>query len=628
VLRANDVHADRNLSLSASMRLLRGGLSILIAATGVGLDPALAQVGTAFTYQGRLADGGVPANGSYDIQLKLWNAASGGGQVGSTVTLGNVNVAAGLFTVSVDFGTSAFTGARRWLEIGVAPGGSGGPFTTLAPRQELTPVANALYASNAATIAGLACQDGEVPKWSGSAWGCGSDADTNSGGSVTSVGSGAGLTGGPVTGSGTLAVAPGGIVSSMLADGAVGASQIDPSQVQRRLAAICPPGVYLRGANADGSVLCDSFKVPPTITTVDDPPANLVGLYTSIAIGADGLPVISYRDSTAGALKVAKCADAACTGATLTTVDDPPANLVGFYTSIAIGADGFPVISYYDVTASSLKVAKCVNAACTGASTITTVDDQPANVVGWYTSIAIGADGFPVVSYFDQTAGSLKVAKCSNGACTGTSTITTVDDLPAGSVGEFTSIAIGSDGFPVVSYVDGSTASLKVAKCGDAACAGVTTFATVDDPANVVGAFSSLALGTDGFPVIAYFDGSAGSLKVAKCVSAGCTGASIITTVDDPLNTVGQHASLAIGADGLPVISYRDFSAKSLKVAKCVNAACTGASILGTLDDPTNLVGEHSSIAIGQDGLPVISYLDATAFSLKVAKCNKASCAP
>jgi hypothetical protein len=89
---------------------------------------------------------------------------------------------------------------------------------------------------------------------------------------------------------------------------------------------------------------------------------------------------------------------------------------VGAYTSIVIGTDGFPVISYRDNTAFSLKVAKCVNAACTGASTLTTIDD-PANIVGYYTSIAIGSDGFPVISCQDGTPGTLKVVKCNKDSC-------------------------------------------------------------------------------------------------------------------------------------------------------------------------------------------------------------------
>ena len=61
-------------------------------------------------------------------------------------------------------------------------------------------------------------------------------------------------------------------------------------------------------------------------------------------------------------------------------------------------------------------MARCANAACTGVATITTVDD-PDNDVGSYTSIAIGTDGLPVISYYDYTAGALKVAKCGTRSC-------------------------------------------------------------------------------------------------------------------------------------------------------------------------------------------------------------------
>lgn len=61
-------------------------------------------------------------------------------------------------------------------------------------------------------------------------------------------------------------------------------------------------------------------------------------------------------------------------------------------------------------------MAKCANPACTGSATITTVDD-PANDVGDYSSIDIGADVLPVISYYDATAGVLKVAKCGAPSC-------------------------------------------------------------------------------------------------------------------------------------------------------------------------------------------------------------------
>jgi hypothetical protein len=101
-------------------------------------------LGTAFTYQGRLTDGGSLANGEYDFQFTLYDAASNGTQVGSMFPKENITVTDGLFTVELDFGNDIFTGDARYLEIGVRPGASGGLFTTLSPRQALTPAPYAL----------------------------------------------------------------------------------------------------------------------------------------------------------------------------------------------------------------------------------------------------------------------------------------------------------------------------------------------------------------------------------------------------------------------------------------------------------------------------------------------------
>src|SRR5437588_7554639 len=103
-------------------------------------SPALAQ-STMFTYQGRLQDTGTPANGSYDLQLTLWDAPSGGTQQPQpspvTVTRTSVLVTGGIFTAQLDFGANAFPGADRFLEIGVRPAG-GASFTILSPRQQTT----------------------------------------------------------------------------------------------------------------------------------------------------------------------------------------------------------------------------------------------------------------------------------------------------------------------------------------------------------------------------------------------------------------------------------------------------------------------------------------------------------
>jgi hypothetical protein len=89
---------------------------------------------TAFSYQSSLTVKGQPANGPYDFELKLYDAATGGHQMGQTQTASNVHVDNGSFAVFLDFG-HVFAGGSHYLEVGVRPGGSSNPFTTLAPRQ-------------------------------------------------------------------------------------------------------------------------------------------------------------------------------------------------------------------------------------------------------------------------------------------------------------------------------------------------------------------------------------------------------------------------------------------------------------------------------------------------------------
>jgi len=63
---------------------------------------------TAFTYQGRLVDGGQPANGAYDLQFALSSEPAEGGYLGSTLSIAPVLISNGLFMVTLDFGGGLF----------------------------------------------------------------------------------------------------------------------------------------------------------------------------------------------------------------------------------------------------------------------------------------------------------------------------------------------------------------------------------------------------------------------------------------------------------------------------------------------------------------------------------------
>ncbi|MBN1391584.1 MAG: hypothetical protein JW947_02145 [Sedimentisphaerales bacterium] len=110
-----------------------------------------ASIGTAFTYQGQLYDANHIAYGVYDFQFKLFNASVGTTQLGPDVNKPNVDVIDGYFTVELDFGSGIFDGSIAWLEIGVRQGELDDPngYTTLSPRQEVTPTPYAIYAESA-----------------------------------------------------------------------------------------------------------------------------------------------------------------------------------------------------------------------------------------------------------------------------------------------------------------------------------------------------------------------------------------------------------------------------------------------------------------------------------------------
>src|SRR5205809_4323258 len=110
-----------------SIRSIAIAFAMLLA-----LSTALGQT-SSFTYQGRLTDGGTAANGNYDLQFAVFDSLIGGAQIGSTQTLNTVAVSNGVFTVTLDFGASSFSGANRFLEISARPSG-GGSFTLLTPR--------------------------------------------------------------------------------------------------------------------------------------------------------------------------------------------------------------------------------------------------------------------------------------------------------------------------------------------------------------------------------------------------------------------------------------------------------------------------------------------------------------
>lgn len=157
----NDIHylrldvrlaPDYSESLMICLRFALPGLRAAAVLMLLGImtrHTMAAPLGTAFTYQGQLTDGGLPANGSYDLQMSLWDSPTNGHFLSHALLLSGVPITNGFFTTQLDFGDIPFNGDAVWLRVGVKTNGAVTPFKLLTPRQWLSPTPYALWAASA-----------------------------------------------------------------------------------------------------------------------------------------------------------------------------------------------------------------------------------------------------------------------------------------------------------------------------------------------------------------------------------------------------------------------------------------------------------------------------------------------
>jgi hypothetical protein len=375
------------------------------------------------------------------------------------------------------------------------------------------------------------------------------------------------------------------------------------------------------------SITCSAPTPTPTPTATPPPVSGgtspdtggTVGLSTSMVLDASGYPVVAYRsDATNADLKVLHCGNADCTSGNSITSPDTEGD-VGYDTSLALDANGYPVVSYRDKGTGDLKVLHCGNADCTAGNSIT-APDSAGLVTAVQTSLALDAAGNPVISYFDSNTNDLKVMHCNDPNCAGGGESIVSPDT-YGVVGMFSSLALDSSGLPVVSYRD-SEGLLKVIQCYDANCedSGMAVPDAVGASA-VAGNSTSLALDANDGPVVAYYDITNGDLKVLHCYEPGCAGGDgeppKVITSPDTEGDVGKFASLALDGGGKPMVSYYDGTNGNLKILHCGDADCTYDNII-TSPDTTDNVGAWTSLALDDNGNPVVSYFDETHGDLKV----------
>jgi hypothetical protein len=553
-------------------------------------------------------------------------------------------VQGGDFALALNFPSSTFLGEERFLEVRTRAGTATGAYTVLTPRQLIRNVPEALRANAASTA-----------PWSGITGVPAGFADGIDNAGVSSITAGAGLSGGTITGTGTIAIANGGIIQAMIATGAVGAAQIasgavgaaqlaanavgtaqiNDTQVQRRVGGTCAIGEYFRGINADGSTLCEPVPGVPRISAIAAGPTNSATAQPSVAIGTDGLPVVAYV-TTATTIRVARCANAACT---VVSSDNEVVAAPALNPAIVVRSDGRPMVGYYNLNG-SMRVASCANAACSGAATVYTIDSRNT---GQSLAMTIGPNGRIWIALHDGgPSRDLYLWGCFDQNCNPASASGAVQPRlidSAGDVGGFLSIAVGADNRPVIAYRDATNSRLKVAKCGPVVLVpplNVEDFCSAPVITDVdsifgrdLGFYPSIAVPADGNPVISHHDGTGGAqlLRFLKCANPACSAITVVRNVDTTVG-VGGFSSIAVPADNLPVIAYLDDPLGALKFAKCRTATCGESAIISTLDDNAGAedTGWEARMVLGRDGLPLVVYQDLLSRQVRAVKCGSRSC--
>jgi hypothetical protein len=363
---------------------------------------------------------------------------------------------------------------------------------------------------------------------------------------------------------------------------------------------------------------------PAGLMTAATPAPAPSGQFPSMVLDTAGNPVISHYDGTNHWLLLTHCNDPACGGGgDVTNVVDNTGN-EGQYSSLALDASGNPVISYYDASAGDLRLAHCNDPSCAGGDEAINTVALTAHDDGEFSSLALDAGGNPVISYYDTVDTTLRLVHCSNANCSGAQTIQTPDPSPS-DIGEYTSLALDGNGLPIISYFDATSHGIKLAHCDLPSCGGnlVQINPVVSTP-SIVEQDSDLVLDSRGFPVISFLN-TAG-VAVAQCADSDCTSANI-----RPLDTlVGAKSftSIALDAGGLPAVSYFSGATPQLKLAKCTAADCSTS--VATLVDSLSTNGQYTSMALDRNGNPVIGSYDADVAddNLVITHCVDPFCNP
>jgi hypothetical protein len=337
----------------------------------------------------------------------------------------------------------------------------------------------------------------------------------------------------------------------------------------------------------------------------------------SLVVMPDGNPLISHRHSGTGAQLATICTAPDCSTRTLVTLD--AAAGAGARSVALATAASAPYVLYRVDSQQAIASARCNNTACATVTRRIAINGTTA----YAARVALRPDGRPVLVYLrNDRQGRPWLALCADPRCN-----THVKRVLPG----FNSLAtpdvgIRPDGRPFVYF--GSVGGTAIYSCSDADCtSGISR--EVSPSGSGTSDWTSLAIRSDGRPVLLYVRRQVSNpieFRMHVCADVDCT-----SGTDRVLDSIPSNASLpqnvysvAIGPGDRAIVlwSYSVGGVYSNRYARCNDAACSGA-VVGTIGN-TQLA--YLPFAVRADGRPV--FRESTWPTMRLGICADADCAP
>lgn len=298
---------------------------------------------------------------------------------------------------------------------------------------------------------------------------------------------------------------------------------------------------------------------------------------------------------------------------------------IGHQSSLALDPDGNPVVAYWDQASKALKLLACTNPDCSGDQQATTVATRVA-LGSDDVALTLDAEGHPIIGYYDDDNDTIEIVRCSDPTCTGA----TERNRPVGALGGggewMMAMVLDADGFPVIAYSDGTDNRLELLRCRDAACASAASPVSIGSPGDHV----DLALDDGDRPIVAYAPSGDERLTVVRCSTADC-GAGLSTERPGPAGEPASFVTLALDGGQRPVLAWNNVNSinldNDLRLVRCTTVDCSGAQTTTTVDVSPGIgpgAGAFADLAIDAQGHPVLVYNYDN--DLRITHCTDPSC--